>query len=159
VLGYLQIPTDAMTTAGRIVPLESPFRVFDTREAAYGNVPLGTRQAENWSFKAFANSVRLNGTPVGTQAALFGNLTGTRLQRRVAWQPVSTYLSMYPGGKPRPFISNINVPEKESVPNMALISYGAVKNASGVIDPYVAQAFNYNGSLHYLLDVFGVVLK
>jgi hypothetical protein len=51
------------------------------------------------------------------------------------------------------------VVEREDVPNMALISYGTVRNASGVNDPYVAQAFNHNGSLHYLLDVFAVILK
>ena len=162
VLGYLRVPRDPTTTAGRIVPLESPFRVFDTRLPEFGSVPLGTKQAENWSFKAFAESVTLDGQPVGAQAGLFGNLTGTGLQRRVAWQPVSTYLSMYPGGRARPFTSNINVVENEDVPNMALVNFGTVdKNPGDAVppDPYVAQAFNNNGSLHYLLDVFAVILK
>ncbi len=159
VLGYLQVPSNPATTTGRIVPLQAPFRVFDTRLAEFGNVPLGTRQAENWSFKAFADSVKLGGVHVGQQSAFFGNLTGTGLQRRVPWQSVSTYLSMYPGGGSRPFTSNINVAEREDVPNMALVSYGTAKNNAGVNDPYVAQAFNHNGSLHYLVDVFAVVLK
>ncbi len=163
VLGYLQLPGNPASTRGRIVPLDSPFRVFDTRLPEFGQVPLGTKQAENWSFKAFAQSVTLDGAPIGAQSSLFGNLTGVDLQRRVPWEPVETFLSIYPGNVARPNTSNINVQnEREAVPNMALVRFGTVDRNPGDSvppDPYVAQAFNNLGSLHYLLDVFAVVLK
>ena len=42
--------------AGRVVPLTSPFRVFDTRAAAWGAVPLAPGKAEDWSFADFVKS-------------------------------------------------------------------------------------------------------
>jgi hypothetical protein len=154
VLGYLQTGQAADGRAGRVVPLDAPFRVFDTRLNAFGNAPLAARSAENWSFKNFAESVTLDGAPIGAQSALIGNLTGTELTRLYPTVRVTTFLSMYPGGKPRPNASTLNVPEGENVPNLAMVGYGTVD-----ADPYVSAAYNHNGSIHYLLDVFAVVLK
>ncbi|MEK7423962.1 MAG: hypothetical protein AAB131_09005, partial [Actinomycetota bacterium] len=49
VAGYLQRKLDE-TRAGRVVPLTTPYRVFDTRESQWGAVALGPGQAEDWSF-------------------------------------------------------------------------------------------------------------
>jgi hypothetical protein len=162
VLGYLQTGVDASTRAGRVIPLDSPFRVFDTRLAAFGSVPLAARSQENWSFQKFAESVTLGGTPIGGQSALIGNLTGTQLTRLYPTQPVTTFLSLYPGDTKLPDTSTLNVPEGENVPNMAMVGYGTVDANTGdsvPADPYVVQAYNHNGSIHYLLDVYAVVLE
>lgn len=162
VLGYMQTGVDPATRPGRVIPLDAPFRVFDTRLAAFGSVPLAARSQENWSFKKFAESVTLGGTPIGAQSALIGNVTGTQLTRLYPTVPVTTFLSMYPGDKPRPNTSNLNVPEGENVPNMSMVSFGTVDENTGdnvPADPYVVQAYNHNGSMHYLLDVFAVVLE
>ena len=42
----------ASTREGRVVPLSSPYRTFDTRDAAFGAAPLGPGMAEDWSFAA-----------------------------------------------------------------------------------------------------------
>ena len=135
---------------------------LDDLGVGFGSVPLAARSAENWSFKKFAESVTLGGVPVGEQSALIGNLTGTQLSRLYPTVPVTTFLSLYPGGKPRPTSSNLNVPEGENVPNMSMVSFGTVDENPGdtvPADPYVVQAYNHDGSIHYLLDVFAVVLK
>lgn len=149
VLGYFETADDTTTRAGRIIPLEAPFRAFDTRLPEFQNKPLQFGSSEDWSFKSFVDSVTLNGNSVGNQTALIGNLTGTDLQ-----QDPATFLQMYPAGVPeRPKSSNINVSTGQSVPNMSLLKYGA---ADG--DPYVMTAFNRAGTLHYLLDVYAIVL-
>lgn len=149
VLGYFQTTDDHTTRAGRIIPLEAPFRAFDTRLDEFQNKPLQFGSSEDWSFESFVNSVTLQGATVGKQTALIGNLTGTDLQ-----QDPSTFLQMYPGGvSQRPKTSNINVFTGQSVPNMSLLKYGTVEG-----DPYVMTAFNRQGTLHYLLDVFAIVL-
>ncbi len=97
VLGYLESGVSETSRAGRVIPLDAPFRVFDTRQAAFGSAPLGFATKEDWSFRAFAESVTLDGTPLGDQSALIGNLTGTDLAPLRAGAAVTTYLTMYPG--------------------------------------------------------------
>ena len=98
VLGYLESGRPADSTTGRVVPLDAPFRVFDTRQPEFGSTPLGFGTSESWSFADFANSVNLGGVPIGAQSALLGNLTGTGLARTYPTVPVTTYMTMYPGG-------------------------------------------------------------
>lgn len=149
VLGYLVKGVDEGSDTGRIIPLSAPFRAFDTRQVAFGQQPLGFASVENWSFKAFAGSVALNGSNVGAQSALIGNLTATGLGRVHPSVPVRSFLTVFPGGQSLPNSSNVNVEQGESVPNMSLIRYGP-NNA--------VQVYNDNGSLHYILDVYAVVL-
>ena len=153
VLGYLQRGADDATRRGRVVPLDTPFRVFDTRQPAFGSAPLGFATKEDWSFKAFAESVQLGGNAIGKQSALIGNLTGTGLQPLYPGQSVNTYMTVYPGNGAPPNSSNINVTPGRSVPNMSLLSYGKVGT-----DPYSIAAYNFDGTIHYLLDVYAVVL-
>lgn len=154
VLGYLERGASATSLTGRVIPLDTPFRAFDTRQAAFANTPLGFGTKEEWSFKAFAESVSLNGVAIGPQSALIGNLTGTGLTPLRPGQPVNTYMTIYPGNGAPPNSSNINVTPGRSVPNMSLLSYGDVG-----ADPYSISAFNFDGSIHYLLDVYAVVLE
>ena len=153
VLGYFDSdPTES--TTGRIVPLDAPFRAFDTRDRAFGSVPLGAGSAEDWSFEAFVNSVQgASGAPLGSQSALIGNLTATDLRRTYPTVPVSTYLTAYPADRSRPLVSNVNLAEGEAVPNMSLVKYGNLGD-----DPNGVKMYNHGGSLHYVLDVYAVVL-
>lgn len=163
VLGYFQeVPDETM--AGRIIPLESPFRAFDTREPEFGNKPLSTFSEEEWSFKKFAESVTLpsagGSTTLDNQSALIGNLTGTALTRLYPTVPVTTFLSAYPGDADRPNVSNVNIPENENVPNMSLLKYGTLPaTETEPADPYGIKAYNHSGSLHYILDVYAIVLS
>jgi len=153
VLGYLVKGRDASTTAGRVVPLAAPFRALDTRQDAFAKTPLGFASIENWSFRAFSDSVTLNGQPLGTQSGLIGNLTATGLGRVYPTAPVRSFLTVFPGDVGLPNSSNVNVEEGENVPNMSLLKYGLVGS-----DPNVIKVYNDNGSLHYILDVYAVVL-
>jgi hypothetical protein len=153
VVGYLEGGASETSRAGRVIPLDAPFRVFDTRQPAFANTPLGVAASEEWSFEAFAESVRLNGAPIGDQSALIGNLTGVGLQPLFPGQNVSTFMTLYPGNGSPPNSSNINVTPGRAVPNMSLLTYGTVGD-----DPYTISAYNFDGSIHYLLDVFAVVL-
>ncbi len=151
VVGYLQLQADE-TRVGRVIPLSSPFRVFDTREVPFGAVPLGPGQAEDWSFADFADSVNIGGIAVGAQSALIGNLTNASLARQYPTVPVASYLVTYPKqvtpGAP-PMVSNLNSVEAVPVPNLALVKY----DSSDVV-----TVFNKVGYAHYLLDVSAVVL-
>jgi hypothetical protein len=153
VMGYFVTGAAETTRAGRVVPLTVPFRSFDTRQAAFGKVPLGPGQAEDWSFAAFANSVNIGGAPLGKQTALLGNLTNASLARESSAVPVKSYLTVYPtpattGAKP-PTISNLNSVEGAAVPNMALVTFSSKQTV---------RVFNIKGYAHYLLDVYAVVL-
>lgn len=156
VLGYIQRRLDD-TREGRVIPLTAPFRALDTRQPAFGAVPLGPGQAEDWSFASFVNSVTVSGVPVGNQSALLGNLTNARLDRQYPTVAVTSYLTVYPtpptAGDP-PTVSNLNSVESSTtdpraVPNMALVKYGT--------DTQV-RVFNSKGYAHYILDVSAVVL-
>ena len=151
VVGYLERRPDE-TRTGRIVPLSAPFRVFDTREAAFGNVELGPGQAEPWSFADFVASVNIGGVPVGNQMAVIGNLTSASLRRQYASQAAASYVSVFPDQLPagqRPNTSNLNTVENVPVPNLTVVKYGASSTA---------WVYNLNGYAHYLFDASAVVL-
>jgi hypothetical protein len=155
VFGYFETRPDDSTT-GRVVPLEAPFRALDTREPAFGNLPLGTGTVEDWSFDAFTKSVSLasgGGLDLSAQSALIGNLTATDLNRLYPSVGATTYLTGYPGDVERPLVANLNVAEGEVVPNMSLIPYSAAG------EPYLIKVYNHYGSMHYLLDIYAIVLK
>ncbi len=159
VVAYLQTGGDATTTVGRIVPLEAPFRSFDTRTTEFGSAKLGFSSWEDWSFDDFANSVQLNGVPIGEQAGLFGNLTAAGLERLYATVPVKSFLTMNPAGPGAfpagaPGNSNLNFAEGGAVANASVITYGD-KNG----DDNMVSTYNADGRTHYFLDVYAVILK
>ncbi len=158
VVAYLQTGADESSRTGRIVPLEAPFRSFDTRQPEFGSAKLGFSSWEDWSFDDFANSVQLNGAPIGAQAGLFGNLTAAGLERLYATVPVTSFLTMNPA-KPGDFPSgapgnsNLNFAEGGAVPNAAVVTYGAKDG-----DDHMVSTFNSDGRTHYFLDVYAVIL-
>ena len=158
VVAYLETGADESSRTGRIVPLATPFRSFDTREADFDAVKLGSSRYEDWSFTDFAGSVRLNDTEIGAQSGLFGNLTAVALEREVATRSVTSFLTMNPadpGGFPdqAPGNSNLNFAEGGAVANAAVVTYG---DKDG--DDYMVSAYNAAGRTHYFLDVYAVVL-
>jgi hypothetical protein len=155
VFGYFETRADD-STSGRIVPLDAPFRALDTRDPAFGSFPLGTGTVEDWSFDAFTESVSLpsgSGIDLSAQSALIGNLTATDLTRLYPSVGAATYLTGYPGDVARPLVANLNIVEGEVVPNMSLIPY----STAGA--PNQIKVYNHYGSMHYVLDVYAIVLK
>jgi hypothetical protein len=64
-----------------------------------------------------------------------------------------TYLTGFPGDVARPLVANLNIVEGEVVPNMSLIPYSTTGAAN------IVKVYNHYGSMHYLLDVYAIVLK
>lgn len=157
VVAYLEERPDD-TSEGRVIPLVTPFRAFDTREVEFMAQPLGPARAEDWSFNSFAHDVSIVESGwVGEQSGLLGNLTATNLQRQYTWAPVESFMTAYPSplagdAVTPPTISNLNITEGVNVPNLALLSYGGD-------DPYQVRFYNRAGYIDYLLDVYAVILK
>ena len=164
VVGYLRAGDDEATSTGRVIPLEAPFRAFDTRAAEHGAIRLEEANAEDWNFDPFVADVKVNGTWVGEQDGLFGNLTAAGLLRKYPWAPVQTFLTAYPSPSDQdpPNVSNINLGEGVAVPNLALLRYGQttidVDGDAVEVDHGIA-VYNSAGYVHYLLDVYAVVLS
>ena len=127
VVGYMLKGQDKTTRAGRVVPLTSPYRTFDTRDPQWGGVALGPGQAEDWSFADFASSVAIGPDLVGPQLAVIGNLTSASLTRQYPSIFVRSFMTAYPSAPPRcrPVSSNLNTVEGPPIPNMAVLTYGA----------------------------------
>ncbi len=150
VAGYLQSGIDVATRRGRVVPLTTPYRVFDTREIQWGDVPLGPGQAEDWSFADFAGSVNISNVAVGKQMAVIGNLTSAGLTRQYPTQTASSYLTVYPAdAATRPIVSNLNTVEGPPVPNLAILKYSSSTTV---------RVYNLAGYADYLYDASAVVL-
>jgi len=149
VVGYFERVTDE-TRAGRVVPLSAPFRSLDTRQQSFGAVPLGPGQSEEWSFAQFAASVNIGGESLGEQLGVLGNLTNASLYRQYPTVPVGSFLTVYPSdGSALPTVSNLNMTENVSVPNMALLMYG---------NDQQLKVFNAFGYSHYIFDASAVIL-
>jgi len=150
VVGYMLSGQAQTSRAGRVVPLSSPYRTFDTRLQQWGGVALGPGQAEDWSFAEFASSVAIGPDSVGSQLAVIGNLTSASVARQYPSVPVSSFLTAYPAGADRPLSSNLNTTEgPAAVPNMAVLKYGANNTV---------RVYNLAGYAHYLFDASAVVL-
>lgn len=149
VVGYMLSGQPETTRRGRVVPLSSPYRAFDTRLPQFGTAPLGPGMAEDWSFAEFASSVAIGAESVGAQLAVIGNLTSASLTRRAPSVPARSYLTVYPGAAERPLASTINTVEGPPVPNMAVLTYGTSNTV---------QVYNNDGFTHYLFDAAAVVL-
>jgi hypothetical protein len=153
VVGYMRKGQDPTTRKGRIVPLTSPYRTFDTRDPQWGGVALGPGQAEDWSFADFASSVFIGSAAVGPQLAVIGNFTSASLARQYPSQFVRSFMTAYPSCAPgpscRPLSSNLNTVEGPPVPNMAVLTYGANNTVS---------VYNLAGFAHYIFDASAVVL-
>jgi len=160
VLGYFEQGIHAESNRGRVVPLEAPFRAFDTRELEFGDAPLHHGSEEEWSFEAFAGSVTLNpdtesevvGPP---QQGLIGGLVAINLQPLYPSHigDYASHLTLAPVDTDEGESSNVNFFLGDVVANMSLIKYGTKDD-----DDYVVKAYNAYGSVDYLLDVYLIVL-
>lgn len=155
VVGYLDKGVDPnnVLRIGRVVPLTSPYRAFDTRDPRWGGVALGPGQAEDWSFADFASSVAIGPDLVGPQLAVIGNLTSASLTRQYPSVFVRSFMTAYPSCSPgvscRPLSSNLNTVEGPPIPNMAVLTYGASNTVS---------VYNLAGYAHYIFDASAVIL-
>lgn len=162
VVGYLRANEPVDTTAGRVIPLVAPFRALDTRLGEHYAQRLGPGGGEDWSFDSFVADVTVGDAWVGAQQGFFGNLTATGLQPQYTWAPVQTYLTAYPspagqaGGPPN--VSTVNLGQGVAVPNLALATYGETTIDGEPVTNGVA-VYNSEGFVHYLLDVYAVVLS
>lgn len=132
-------------SGGRIVMLDEPFRVLDTRPD-----PLGPGQAEDWDLTDFiisVDSAARSFTPSEVTAAI-GNLTATGLERRAGPFPTSSFLTVYAGTGRPPDVSNLNVPERTDIANGGIFP---LKNAR-------LSVYNDDGNIHYLMDVTALVV-
>ena len=150
VVGYMLKGQDPAKRAGRVVPLTSPYRTFDTREAAFGATALGPGQAEDWSFADFAGSVAIGPDLVGNQLAVIGNLTSASVTRQYPSVIARSFLTVYPADAGRPLSSNLNSVEGPAIPNMAVLKYGANNTV---------RVYNLAGYTHYLFDASAVILS
>ncbi len=150
VVGYFRSGVNDETRAGRVVPLDRPFRAFDTRQAAYGSAKLGSGQEETWNFNAFIQSVKVGGTWVGEQDSLIVNLTATDLGFPYPVARQDSFLTLHPSGTPLPDSSNVNFLAGQSVPNLAVARLSTDNKL---------LAYNDNGFVHYIGDVAAVVLE
>jgi hypothetical protein len=158
VVGYLQPAADPASNAGRVVPLVAPYRALDTRDPAHGDTPLGPAMAETWSFADFIADVKIGEVWVGPQSGLLGNLTATGLTRQYETQFTASFLTAYPPAPDVPKVSNITITEGQTMPNLALLSYGADPADTRCSAASCVRFFNRAGYLDYLLDVSAVIL-
>jgi hypothetical protein len=160
-VGYIQADPSTTSRTGRIVPLETPFRSFDTRLPEFGVLPLGPGLAEDWDYSDFVSSLTYpsNGQSVGAISGLLGNLTGVGLTRLYPAGPEQpSFITLLPGDVPltgQPATSTLNIRENEAVPNMAVVRLPL----AGSADQYVMTAYNDKGYVHYMFDVAAVVLQ
>ncbi len=153
VVGYMIKGESDTTQTGRVVPLDRPFRSFDTREAEFGSVRLGDSQWEDWSFTKFSESVTIGTQSNIAQQGFFANLVAFDLQN----SPLS-FFTLNPR-EPQPFTSapgnsTLNLPPGQVIGNTTLVRYGT----DGDGDDAVVSAYNDDGSAHYHLDVYAVIL-
>jgi hypothetical protein len=149
VVGYMRSGFTETTRQGRVVPLTSPYRTFDTRQPQFGGVALGPGQAEDWSYADFASSVFIGSAAVGPQLGVIGNLTSAELKRQYPSQIAQSYLTAYPSNAARPESSNLNTIEGPPVPNMAVLKYGS---------DATVRVYNNAGYTHYIFDASAVIL-
>ena len=154
VFGYLVTGADASTRAGRVIPLESPFRLLDTRQERWGDIPLPPDHVDPISFAGFVESVTAAGAPLGPQSAVIGNLTATGLRSSSLDPVVSGFVSIAPeDGRGFPDVSNLNVVPGLDVANMALVPFGSVGD-----DPARVRVYNAFGYVDVIFDATAVVL-
>jgi hypothetical protein len=158
IVGYLRPAADPNSNAGRVVPLVAPYRALDTRDPAHGDTPLGPAMAETWSFADFIADVKIGEVWVGPQSGLLGNLTATGLTRQYETQFTASFLTAYPPAPDVPKVSNITITEGQTMPNLALLSYGADPDDTRCAEASCVRFFNRAGYLDYLLDVSAVIL-
>ncbi len=101
----------------------------------------------------FVERVAVNGSWIGPQSAVIGNLTATGLRQESAIAVGSTFVTVSPAGGSLPDASILNVVPGRDVANMALVTFGATSEADRAV--VFRNAFGY---VDLVLDAAAVVL-
>jgi hypothetical protein len=141
-VGYFTTDQVATTTPGRIVLLDAPFRVLDSRPNS-----LGAGQQVTWDFQPFIQSLGQSRSGLENARAFFGNFTAVNVRRRLPGLRVRDFITIFPSGTSRPDTSNITVSDGQTLANSGLFT---VSN-SGL------DIYNDDGIIDYLLDVSTVI--
>lgn len=119
----------------RFVPLLTPTRLIDTRNASTGGPALGAGQARNFGQGSIGDA---------STYAIAGNLTAV-------FPTATTFLTVYPSDVARPTVSSINVGPNQVVASGALVPLSlSSRNPS---DEF--RIFNGAGTTNVILDVAG----
>jgi hypothetical protein len=151
VVGYVRTGLRVDTRRGRIVPLEKPFRSFDTRREAFGALPIGPGVAEDWDYKPFVDSLTYpaNGRRVGPVSTVLGAITALdHLRQYPANPPSTTEVRVYPVKLQK--MANVVVGEGTSASNFVV---GRLDKNDRV------KFYNQAGTTHYIFDIAAIVLE
>lgn len=151
VIGYMRTGFRADNRRGRIVPLEKPFRSFDTRRKDFGSLPIGPGVAEDWDYKPFVDSLTYpaSGQSVGPVSSVLGALTALdHVRQYPANPPSSTEVRVYPGKLQT--MSNVFVDEGARASNLVI---ARLDEADRV------KFYNSAGTTHYIFDIAAIVLE
>ena len=121
------------SAAGRVLPLDSPMRVVDTR--ILGG-PLAGPNARLHDFTAIDDAV----TP---------NVAGLVMNATAVGATTPTFLTLFPGGEALPNASNLNIVPGPPVPNLAVTRLNGQDDLS---------IWNQAGAVNYIFDVTALVL-
>ena len=141
-VGYFTMDQVATTTSGRVVLLDAPFRVLDSRPNS-----LEAGQQVTWDFQPFVRSLGQSRNGLENARAFFGNFTAVNVRRRLPGLQVEDFITIFPSGASRPDTSNITVSDGKTLANSGLFT---VSN-SGL------DIYNDDGIIDYLLDISAVV--
>ena len=141
-VGYFTTDQSATATSGRIVLLDTPFRVLDSRPSS-----LGPGQQVTWDFQPFILSLGSSRIGLENSRVFFGNFTAVNVRRRAAGLRVADYITIFPTGTARPDTSNITVGDGQTLANSGLF----------MVSDTGLDIYNDDGYADYLLDVSAVV--
>ena len=128
--GSAQVDT---VPTGRVIPLDMPTRMIDTRLAGGKLAGPGTR---------------LHTVPA-YPVSVAGDMTGVVMNVTATEATSPTYLTVFPPDAPQPLASNLNVVPGQNVPNLAVSRLTAADQLA---------VYNHSGAVHYIADVTAVVL-
>ena len=142
VVGFFQAGASPATYAGRVLPLVTPYRLFDTRSVGSG---LGAGEVDSWDVSSFLGSL-------GTSAGSPGNVSGLIMNLTGSGASAPDYLTAFPSDASKPNASNVNLSPGGTAPNLAVVAL----STSGKANRF--SVFNYAGGVQTIGDVAAVIL-
>ena len=142
VLGYLYKGADAATTTGRVVPLDAPFRVFDTRQPEFGCRPARLRHERELELRRLHRFGEARWCAARRAVGAHRQPHGHRPRRGCRVQPAGHHVhdDVSRAAPRRPRARTSTSSRARSVPNMSLLRYGTAGTDDNVIN-----AYNFNG--------------